>query len=114
MYEALRLFSDITNSKWFNDTPVILFLNKKDIFESKIKKVPLNVCFKDYTGLTLIANADACGGLTHSCVLFTLGPNEYDPASQFIETQFLQTIKNTQKLVYVYKTCATDTNNVKF
>jgi len=91
MYEALRLFSDITNSKWFNETPVILFLNKKDIFEAKIKKVPLNVCFKEYTG-----------------------PNEYEPASQFIETQFLQTIKNTQKLVYVYKTCATDTNNVKF
>jgi len=90
MFEALRLFSDIVNSKWFVNTPVILFLNKKDIFESKIKEVPLKVCFKDYEG-----------------------PNEYEEASDFIEKQFLGQIKNEKKLHYVYKSCATDTDNIK-
>jgi len=45
MMEALKLFRDITNSKWFKSTPIILFLNKDDLFRTKIKKVPLNVCF---------------------------------------------------------------------
>eukprot|EP01121_Diplochlamys_sp_Union-15-3_P000636 TRINITY_DN1053_c0_g2_i3.p1 TRINITY_DN1053_c0_g2~~TRINITY_DN1053_c0_g2_i3.p1 ORF type:complete len:293 (+),score=43.69 TRINITY_DN1053_c0_g2_i3:44-922(+) len=50
MHESLRLFKEICNSKWFVDTSMILFLNKKDLFEEKINKVPLTVCFKDYDG----------------------------------------------------------------
>jgi len=30
--------------------PIILFLNKKDILEKKIKEVDLNTCFSDYKG----------------------------------------------------------------
>jgi len=91
MWEALKLFSDITNSRWFNDTPIILFLNKKDLFEKKILKVPLSVCFNKYTG-----------------------PNTAKEASEYIEQQFLAQVKNKEKLIYTYQTCATDTNNVKF
>ena len=39
MTEALNLFAEIANSRWFTDTAIILFLNKKDLFEEKIKKV---------------------------------------------------------------------------
>jgi hypothetical protein len=46
MAESLRLFHEICNSKWFTDTSMILFLNKKDIFEEKIEKVDLKVCFE--------------------------------------------------------------------
>jgi len=45
MHEALKLFKDICNTKWFLETAVILFLNKQDIFQKKITKVPLTVCF---------------------------------------------------------------------
>lgn len=34
----------------FTETSIILFLNKKDLFEEKIKKSPLTVCFSEYTG----------------------------------------------------------------
>jgi hypothetical protein len=51
MHEALKLFKDICNTKWFADTAIILFLNKKDLFEKKIPHVPLSVCFKDYKGM---------------------------------------------------------------
>jgi ASC-1-like (ASCH) protein len=34
----------------FNKTDVFLFLNKKDIFEEMLRKVPLSKCFPDYTG----------------------------------------------------------------
>ena len=45
MHESLKLFDSICNNKWFTDTSIILFLNKKDIFEEKIKKSPLTICF---------------------------------------------------------------------
>lgn len=50
MYESLKLFDSICNNKWFTNTSIILFLNKKDIFEEKIKKSPLSICFPEYTG----------------------------------------------------------------
>ena len=50
MHESLRLFREICNNKWFRETAMILFLNKVDLFEEKIKKVDLNVCFPKYTG----------------------------------------------------------------
>jgi len=51
MQESLRLFNSTCNSKWFTDTSIILFLNKKDLFEEKIRKSPLTLCFPEYTGL---------------------------------------------------------------
>lgn len=91
MLEALKLFRDITNSRWFSNTPVILFLNKKDLFEEKIKRVPLTDCFKDYKG-----------------------SNTYDEASKYIQQQFLAQCTNRDALVYPYLTCATDTENISF
>lgn len=44
------LFEQICNNKWFVNASIILFLNKKDLFEEKIKRTPLTVCFDDYTG----------------------------------------------------------------
>jgi len=33
--EAMELFEEISNNKWFNNTSMILFLNKRDIFKEK-------------------------------------------------------------------------------
>lgn len=44
------LFDSICNNKFFIDTSIILFLNKKDLFGEKIKKSPLTICFPEYTG----------------------------------------------------------------
>jgi len=48
MTEALELFGQICNSRWFKDTAMILFLNKRDLFEEKIKKTPITVCFPKF------------------------------------------------------------------
>lgn len=53
MQESLKLFDSICNNKWFTDTSIILFLNKKDLFEEKIKKSPLTICFPEYAGTLL-------------------------------------------------------------
>ena len=53
MMESMKLFDSICNNKWFVDTSIILFLNKKDLFSEKIKYSPLNVCFPEYKGKNL-------------------------------------------------------------
>ncbi|CAG07506.1 unnamed protein product, partial [Tetraodon nigroviridis] len=91
MHESLHLFNSICNHRFFALTSIVLFLNKKDLFEEKIKKVHLSICFPDYDG-----------------------PNTYDDASNYIKTQFLDlNMKKGVKEIYSHLTCATDTKNVE-
>jgi len=91
MEETLNLFDEICNSRWFRETSIILFLNKRDVFQEKIKKVPLTVCpvFIDYAGA-----------------------NTYESGCELIETTFQSKNRNPEKNIYSHVTCATDTSNV--
>jgi len=53
MSEALTLFDSICNSRWFTSTPIILFMNKNDLFREKLKTRPIEKYFCDYTGMAL-------------------------------------------------------------
>ncbi|KAK9475345.1 guanine nucleotide-binding protein alpha-3 subunit [Dipodascopsis tothii] len=57
MAESLVLFDSIVNSKWFQRSSLILFLNKIDIFQEKIHRVPLEDYFPAYVGGPDLANA---------------------------------------------------------
>ncbi|CAM9999882.1 unnamed protein product, partial [Discosporangium mesarthrocarpum] len=53
MQESLKLFkqaSALLSHSLFAPVPVFLFLNKKDIFETMIRRIPLSVCFPEYRG----------------------------------------------------------------
>ncbi|CAO3621949.1 unnamed protein product [Mucor hiemalis] len=50
MQKALTLFDSICNSRWFEKTSTILFLNKLDLFKQKLLTSPLNAYFPDYQG----------------------------------------------------------------
>jgi len=50
MEDSITLFGEICNSRWFAESHMILFLNKKDIFENKLLRYPLSHCFQDYNG----------------------------------------------------------------
>ncbi|OQV12780.1 Guanine nucleotide-binding protein G(i) subunit alpha [Hypsibius exemplaris] len=91
MAESMKLFSSICNNQWFTDTSIILFLNKKDLFEEKIRRTPLTVCFHDYPG-----------GST------------YEEASAYLQMRFEELNQNPQKEIYSHFTTATDTSNVQF
>ncbi|XP_077687000.1 guanine nucleotide-binding protein G(o) subunit alpha isoform X8 [Eretmochelys imbricata] len=91
MHESLKLFDSICNNKWFTDTSIILFLNKKDIFEEKIKKSPLTICFPEYTG-----------------------SDSFTEAVSYIQSQYESKNKSPNKEIYTHITCATDTNNIQF
>lgn len=49
-FGPLKAWDDICNSKQFEASQIVLFLNKSDIFESKILKNPLHQYFPDYRG----------------------------------------------------------------
>lgn len=50
MHESMKLFDSICNNKWFTLTSIILFLNKKDLFEEKVSRSPLTICYPEYSG----------------------------------------------------------------
>jgi guanine nucleotide-binding protein G(i) subunit alpha len=50
MTEALELFEETVNSKWFTKVDIIVFLNKMDLLTKKIVKVPISKYFPQYTG----------------------------------------------------------------
>lgn len=92
MQEALTLFDSICNSRWFERTSTILFLNKTDLFKQKLPTSPLVDYFPDYKG----ANDD------------------YEEASNYIMQRFISLNSSAEKQVYTHLTCATDTEQVKF
>ena len=51
VHESLRLFGEIVNSSVLANSGMILFLNKKDLFEEKIRQVDLLDVFPDYKGI---------------------------------------------------------------
>jgi len=89
MVETLVLFEDACNSHWFKKTAIILFLNKRDLFEDKITRVPLTACpvFAGYNG-----------------------PQNYDAGVIAMEEVFQQ--RSGGRKIYSHITCATDTTNV--
>jgi len=90
MMEALSLFEQTCQTKWFDSASIILFLNKSDLFQEKIAKKDLKCCFPDYNG-----GCDFLNG------------------TQFIEQKFLERNKSG-KAVYTHITCATNTENIRF
>uniref|UniRef100_A0A6A7GB75 G-protein subunit alpha 8 n=1 Tax=Hirondellea gigas TaxID=1518452 RepID=A0A6A7GB75_9CRUS len=50
MVEALELFEEISKHHCFRETPVFLFLNKKDIFEQCLNEQDISCCFPEYDG----------------------------------------------------------------
>ncbi|XP_006791020.2 guanine nucleotide-binding protein subunit alpha-13 [Neolamprologus brichardi] len=48
--ESLDIFETIVNNRVFNNVSIILFLNKTDLLEEKVKNVPLKDYFPEYNG----------------------------------------------------------------
>jgi len=92
MQESLKQFRDIVNNVWFQQTPIILFMNKMDVFQQKVTRVDPIVCFPEYTG----------------------GCN-VDNAKKFIQQKFegidLRTVSSRK--IYSHFTTATDTQNIR-
>lgn len=92
MHESLKLFGEVCQSPFFAETAMILFLNKVDLFREKITRVPLSICFPEYTG-----------------------PNTYESTSDYIHKKFIGMADQHSgpgRAIYHHFTCATNTQNI--
>ena len=48
MHESINVFGQICCSRWFKTSPILLFMNKKDVFDEKIVYSPISRCFPEY------------------------------------------------------------------
>jgi len=92
MTDALELFRGVASSKYFLEKDIVLFLNRRDLFQERIKSKPLTLCpdFKDYNK----------------------GPN-FEEACKYVEMKFLEGNENKYRVIKTHVTCATDTENVR-
>ncbi|KAJ4796643.1 Guanine nucleotide-binding protein alpha-1 subunit [Rhynchospora pubera] len=102
MMETKELFDWVLKQKCFEKTSFMLFLNKFDIFEKKVQKVPLSVCdwFKDYHPTTS-------------------GKQEVEHAYEFVKKKFEELYFQSSKpdrvdrVFKIYRTTALDQKLVK-
>ena len=121
MVDSLDLFKEICNLQWFVDTPIILFLNKKDLFEKKIHLIPLTVCFKEFDVQPPVVTDDSnsssssAGTEDDTSHLLQEQKNQYMvDCRNYIRLQFTEFNKNQKnRQIYVHITVATDFNNVQ-
>jgi len=88
--ESLDLFYNLTSSPAISPQSWILFLNKSDLFEAKIKKKPLSNYFEDITE--------------------EKGSN-FEECCKYILSKYEERFKG--KSLYNFVTCALDTSNCK-
>lgn len=65
MIDSIKVFANVVNSTWFQDSVMNLVFTKKDLFVEKLKQYPLRDYFPDYKG-----------------------DNSYDDAVSFIRDKF--------------------------
>ncbi|XP_049272220.1 G protein alpha q subunit isoform X1 [Rhipicephalus sanguineus] len=91
MEESKALFKTIITYPWFQNSSVILFLNKKDLLEEKIMYSHLVDYFPEYDG----------------------PKQDHVAARNFILKTYLDQNPDKKRMVYSHFTCATDTENIR-
>ena len=93
LLQSLAIFEGVCNNAWLQNSSMVLFFNKVDLFTTKISRIPLTVCWPTFEG-----------------------PYTLQGSLDFIRTQFENSFtKSTNKgHVYSYFTCATDTDKMQY
>lgn len=92
MKDSLSIWQSITQSKWFNSTSFILFLNKDDLYVKKVESVAIADYFPDFEGER--GNAEA--GRRYFKRLFSESSEKQGTSKS--------------RTIYMHVTNATDTN----
>ena len=96
MVEAIELFDEICNNRHFASSNMILFMNKKDLFEEKIVNVHIGdqKSFEDFP-------------VPHGHIDY------FGKGSRYFLRKFIKKNSNPDRKVYHHVTCATDSKNVE-
>jgi len=92
IHEALRLFENVIEQKFFDNKSTLLFLNKYDIFRDKIGTVPITISFPNF-------------------------PNDKDPkglqdVTEFLVGQFKAIEQKFKIKTHIHLTTALDTGHI--
>ncbi|PVF98560.1 guanine nucleotide binding protein, alpha subunit [Serendipita vermifera] len=104
MSDAMTIWESICTMEWFKATSLILFLNKTDLFESKIPSSPIKRFFPDYDGKSDDVEAGKQYFKRRFMRIAQKGTNQH--------AQQEQNAKNPQVMmrqVYPHYTCAVNT-----
>lgn len=95
LQESVKLFEETCNSKWFSNSPVVLFLNKRDLFEEKFaqRRIPINA-----SGLFPSAPSDC---------------SDVQAGLDWVASQFTSVVHTPNQQVFVHHITATDSPTVK-
>ncbi|CAM9348034.1 unnamed protein product [Chrysoparadoxa australica] len=83
MQEALTLFKTLNDNPQFDTIPFFVYFNKKDLFLEEIKQTSLKKCFPEYDG----------------------PDGEAEPALEYIQKIFLDTLKNSRRSEKQFRPC---------
>ena len=97
LLESINLFKEIVGGKFLNGKYVLIFFNKYDLFQEKIKDIPITVAFSDFP----MDKSD---------------PYDENHVVKFIASKFLQCfdgkgIKLAAPL-HIHRTCILNTNMI--
>ncbi|KAJ3038007.1 guanine nucleotide-binding protein subunit alpha [Rhizophlyctis rosea] len=90
MLDALVLFESIANNPLLKRVSIILFLNKADLFEKKLRVSSVKRYFPDYDGA-----------------------NDVKTAGRYFKKKFQSQNKEADKKIYTHFTTGTDTSNMR-
>merc|ERR1712212_664371 len=87
MVDALELFGKTVNDEHFINSAVIVFFNKRDLFEEKIQKLPITTspAFADFD------REDPCS---------------FMDTTEFVKFKFLAQNRNQNRTIYTHICCA--------
>ncbi|KAJ3325462.1 hypothetical protein HDV06_004321 [Boothiomyces sp. JEL0866] len=89
MTDSLVLFEQMINHPLLETQSFVLFLNKKDLFEKKVRQIPIHINFPEYDGK----------------------PNSNSQGLRFFRNKFVHQYKG-QKDIITHITCCTDTQSM--
>jgi len=116
LHEAIELFTEICNSKWFKKSELILFLNKDDLFREKLQsEISLSECFSAqarWTG-TPWQGADYHATGNDDAANKKNFDECYGQAIKFIQDAFIQVNQYQNRVIFCHVTCATDQDTVQ-
>ncbi|KAG9032306.1 hypothetical protein FRB95_001627 [Tulasnella sp. JGI-2019a] len=91
MQDAMAIWDSICHSQWFTSTSIMLFLNKTDLFDQKIKRSHIKTFFPDFEG----------------------APGDAKAGKEYFKKRFLKLSSKSSRVkereIYTHFTNATDT-----
>lgn len=116
MVETLKLFRETVNNPIFANTAIILFLNKRDLFQDKIETVPLTVCDQIWREAQVIQRVADSEDETEWVDIteegFYTEPTPFDAGCDRIREQFFEQFDNEQYPI-CHLTSAIDKDNFR-